>query len=210
MIALSQITAVILAGGQGARMGGIDKGLQTLHGRPLVAHAMQRLRQGGISQIMINANRNLSTYASLAAPVWPDESADYPGPLAGFLSGLQHCKTPYLLTVACDTPLLPLDLAVRLAQALHVNQAEIAMAAAPETDATAGVALRAQPVFCLMQVQVRERLQAFIAQGGRKVQAWTAQHHTVSVPFDQPQDDPRAFFNANTLAELQYLENTTA
>lgn len=210
MISPHEITGLVLAGGRGTRMGGVDKGLQIFRGLPLVQHALHRLQRGGITRCMVNANRNLAAYAALGAPVWPDEMADYAGPLAGFLAGLAHCQTPYLLTVPCDTPLLPLDLATRLARALADKPAEIAMAAAPEPVPGGGSALRTQPVCCLLSVGLHDSLRRFTQDGGRKVGAWAAQHATVIVPFDQPQDDPHAFFNANTLAELQHLESKTA
>lgn len=200
-----QITAVVLAGGRGSRMGGVDKGLQKFRDTPLALHTLLRLQMqagGLISEVMLNANRNLATYEAFGVPVWPDGLADYAGPLAGFLSALERCETPYLLTVPCDTPLFPLDLARRLAQALEDADADIAMAAAPETDGQ----LRTQPVFCLLRTELLASLAAFTQGGGRKIDAWTAQHHTVAVPFDAPGDDPQAFFNANTLAELQTLE----
>jgi molybdopterin-guanine dinucleotide biosynthesis protein A len=202
------ITGLILAGGRGSRMGGVDKGLQTFNGMPLALHALTRLQMGGVGHLMINANRNLAAYESFGASVWPDGLADYAGPLAGFLTGLAHCETPYLLTVPCDTPLLPLDLVPRLAQALQAQDADIAMAAAPELDPHGQLQIRTQPVFCLLRVSLLESLQQFTHNGGRKIDAWTALHKTVIVPFDLPTDDPKAFFNANTLAELRQLENT--
>lgn len=211
MIAPQDITALVLAGGRGTRMGGIDKGLQTFNGKPLVLHALQRLQMGGsIGSVMLNANRNLADYAAFGVPVWPDDLPDYPGPLAGFLIGLQHCTTPYLLTVPCDTPLLPTDLARRLATALEIDQADIATAATPETDHNGQRKLRPQPVFSLLHRRLLDSLQKFVASGQRQVQAWTAQHKTTLVPFDLPSDHPQAFFNANTLAELHQLERHTA
>ena len=199
------ITGVILAGGRGSRMGGVDKGLQAFHDRPLVQHVLQRM-QPQVSVVGINANRHLETYAGFQAPVWPDGNNDHAGPLSGFLVGLQHCNTPYLLTVPCDTPFLPLDLAARLGQALDVQAADIAMAAAPETDISGVTRVRTQPVFCLLRVELLASLQAYMREGGRKIDAWTAQHHTVEVAFDTAQDDPRGFFNINTLQELQTLQ----
>ena len=211
MIQAQDITALILAGGRGSRMGGVDKGLQNFKGMPLALHTLTRLQiSGGVGEIMLNANRNLAAYESLGVPVWPDGLADYPGPLAGFLTGLERCETPYLLTVPCDTPLLPLDLAQRLATALEAQEADIAMAAAPEAGPDGQVRVRKQPVFCLLNVNLLESLTRFTHDGGRKIDAWTAQHKTVIVPFDAPGDDPQAFFNANTLAELQQLESHTA
>jgi molybdopterin-guanine dinucleotide biosynthesis protein A len=206
-ISPSEITGLLLAGGRGSRMGGIDKGLQNFNGSPLAMHAVLRLGMQ-VGEVMINANRNLSAYESFGVPVWPDSLADYAGPLAGFLTGLERCETPYLLTVPCDTPLFPLDLASRLAEALVADNAEIAMVSAPEaTEPGATPVLRPQPVFCLLRTTLLESLVKFTQSGGRKIDAWTAQHRTVLVPFDQPGDAPDAFFNANTLAELHALEN---
>jgi len=200
-IAPSDITGVILAGGRGSRMGGADKGMQNFNGIPLALHTLMRFGPQ-VGEVLINANRNLSAYESFGVPVWPDALPDYAGPLAGFLTGLEHCETPYLATVPCDTPLFPGDLVARLAEALEREQAEIAMAAAREEDGQ----LRNQPVFCLLRRELLESLVRFTHGGGRKIDAWTAQHKTVAVAFDQPGDDPRAFFNANTLAELHQLE----
>lgn len=203
MIDSNSITGVVLAGGRGSRMGGVDKGLQNFNGLPLALQALLRL-QLQVGHCLVNANRNLAAYESFGAPVWPDGMADYAGPLAGFLTALEHCETPWLITVPCDSPLFPTDLVARLAAAAEREQAEIAMVAAREEDGQ----LRAQPVFCLLQVGLLESLLRFTQQGGRKIDAWTAQHRQVLVPFDQPGDDPRAFFNANTLAELHRLEQT--
>ncbi|WP_439114340.1 molybdenum cofactor guanylyltransferase MobA [Hydrogenophaga sp.] len=202
----NEITAIVLAGGRGSRMGGVDKGLQNFHGTPLALHTVLRLQmqEGGlVGELMINANRNLSAYEAFGAPVWPDTLTDYAGPLAGFMTGLERCETPYLLTVPCDTPLFPFDLVQRLAQAFEDDSTEIAMAAALEEDGQ----LRAQPVFCLMRVELLESLVAFTQAGGRKIDQWTDQHKTVLVPFNLPGDDARAFCNTNTLAELHALEN---
>ena len=211
MINPNQITALILAGGRGSRMGGVDKGLQTFNGMPLALHTLTRLQIGaGVGAIMINASRNLAAYESFGASVWPDGMADYAGPLAGFLTGLERCETPFLVTVPCDTPLLPLDLVARLAQALEIEDADIAMAAAPEIRGDGTVQVRSQPVFCLLRVTLLESLLQFTQGGGRKIDAWTALHKTVLVPFDLPGDDTRAFCNVNTLDELRQLENVRA
>ena len=207
MIPSNHITGLVLAGGRGSRMGGVDKGLQNFNGTPLALHALLRLQmQEGalIGGHMINANRNLGAYDAFGVPVWPDTLNDYAGPLAGFLTGLERCETPYLLTVPCDTPLYPLDLAVRLAEAFEDENTEIAMAAAREEDGQ----LRPQPVFCLLRLELLESLVVFTQAGGRKIDRWTDQHRTVIVPFDRPGDDPKAFFNANTLAELHSLEKS--
>lgn len=197
----NDVTGVILAGGRGSRMGGVDKGLQNFRGMPLALHTLMRLGPQ-VGDVLINANRNLSAYESFGAQVWPDGISDFAGPLAGFLVGLEHCETEYLVTVPCDTPLFPQDLVQRLLEALERDGAEIAMAAAREEDGN----VRTQPVFTLMKRDLLESLVRFTHGGGRKIDAWTAQHKTVVVPFDREGDDASAFFNANTLAELHKLE----
>ena len=201
MISTDDVTGLILAGGRGSRMGGADKGLQNFRGMPMAMFTLLRLAPQ-VGEMMINANRNLAAYESFGVPVWPDGLADYAGPLAGFLTGLEKCETPYLVTVPCDTPLFPQDLVARLAEALERDDAEIAMAAAREEDGQ----VRAQPVFSLLRHDLMESLVRFTHGGGRKIDAWTAQHRTVLVPFDRPGDDADAFANANTLAELHRLE----
>jgi molybdopterin-guanine dinucleotide biosynthesis protein A len=197
LIARDDITGLVLAGGRGSRMGGVDKGLQNHRGVPLALHALLRL-QPQVGEAMINANRNVGAYESFGVPVWPDTAADYPGPLAGVLAGLERCETPYLVTVPCDTPGFPADLVERLAQALQAEDAEIAMAATWE-DGT----LRTQPVFCLLHTHLMESLVAFLQAGERKIDRWTARHRVAVVAFD----DAAAFFNANTPAELQQLQH---
>lgn len=204
MTSIQDITGVILAGGRGSRMGGADKGLQNFNGVPLALHTQLRLSPQ-VGELLINANRNLAAYESFGVPVWPDAASlgDFAGPLAGFLTGLERSETPLMLTVPCDTPLFPHDLVERLLSALEADDADIAMAAAREEDGQ----LRPQPVFCLLRTDLLESLVRFTASGGRKIDAWTAQHKVALVAFDQPGDDARAFFNANTLAELHQLEN---
>jgi molybdenum cofactor guanylyltransferase len=196
-IAVEDITGLVLAGGRATRMGGVDKGLQSHRGMPMALYTLLRLQQQ-VGHVMINANRNLAAYEAMGVSVWPDVDADYPGPLAGIHVGLEHCETPWMLTVPCDTPNFPEDLATRLAQAAAEQDAEIAMAATREPDGSVQV----QPVFCLMQSQLLESLVAFINSGQRKIDRWTAQHRCAVVVFD----DAEAFFNANTLEELQRLQ----
>jgi molybdenum cofactor guanylyltransferase len=193
MIESEQITGLILAGGRGSRMGGVDKGLQTWRGLPLALQALLRLAPQ-VGSAMINANRNLGAYESFGVPVWPDAAADFAGPLAGFVAGLERCETPWMITVPCDTPAFPDDLVARLAQAASAAQAEIAM---PET--LEDGRMQAQPVFCLMKTSLLESLLRFVRDGGRKIDRWTEQHAQVRVRFD----DPAAFFNINTLDELR-------
>jgi molybdopterin-guanine dinucleotide biosynthesis protein A len=200
MIEKSQITGLVLAGGRGTRMGGVDKGLQSHLGMPLAMHALLRLAPQ-VGTVMINANRNLGAYEAMGVPVWPDALPDYAGPLAGFLTGLERCETPWLVTVPCDSPRFPEDLVARLGAALEAEGAEIAMAATRE-----GTSLQVQPVFCLMRSSVLESLVRFTHEGQRKIDRWTALHRTVEVPFD----DAEAFANANTLDELRRLQQRQA
>jgi molybdenum cofactor guanylyltransferase len=192
-IATTEITGLVLAGGRGSRMGGVDKGLQDYRGQPLARHALHRLAPQ-VGRVMINANRNLPVYRSMGIAVWPDEMDDYPGPLAGMLAGLAHCETPYLVTVPCDTPNFPLDLVERLAGGLAGGGAAMAIACTRGTDR-----LRPQPVFCLMKASVLESLRAFVAGGQRKTGLWAHESHGARVVFD----DEAAFFNINTLGELE-------
>jgi molybdenum cofactor guanylyltransferase len=195
-ISPADITGLVLAGGRGSRMGHVDKGLQSHHGMPLALHALLRL-QPQVGAVLINANRNLAAYESMGVPVWPDALPDYPGPLAGLLAGLEHCETPYLVTVPCDTPGFPLDLVARLSTALEAESADIAMAATLEDSVQ-----RTQPVFCLLRASLLESLVAYLQAGERKIDGWTARHRCAIVRFDEAD----AFFNANTLAELQQLQ----
>jgi molybdopterin-guanine dinucleotide biosynthesis protein A len=189
------VTGLVLAGGRGTRMGGVDKGLQMHLGVPLAQYALERLRPQ-VGALMLNANRNLDAYKSMGAPVWPDEMPEYPGPLAGMLAGLTHCSTPYLATVPCDTPNFPPDVVARLAEALEID-GEMATAYTQEAEG-----LRAQPVFCLIKASLRDSLNAFIRSGERKTGLFAAQHHSTRVVFH----DPAAFANANTLDELADLQ----
>ena len=206
MIDTNDITGLVLAGGRGSRMGGVDKGLQRFHGVPLALHALRRL-QPQVGHVLLNANRNLDTYTAFGAPVCPDALGDYPGPLAGFLAGLAQCTTPWLLTVPCDTPLFPTDLVARLAVAAAREGADIAMAAAAELDDSGAVQWRRQPVFCLLRSALKDSLERYVDGGGRKIGAWAEQHPCVVVPFSAPGDPAQAFYNANTLVELQALHS---
>jgi len=181
-------------------MGGVDKGLQNHHGMPLALHALLRLGPQ-VGHMMINANRNIGAYESFGVPVWPDPVGDFAGPLAGFLAGLERCETPLLLTVPCDTPNFPDDLAARLAAAIDAEQADLAYAVTLEAG-------RAQPhpVFCLLKSELSESLVMFLHGGGRKIDTWFAQHRAVTVCFH----DASAFFNANTPAELAQLQRPDA
>jgi molybdopterin-guanine dinucleotide biosynthesis protein A len=202
------VTALVLAGGRGSRMGGVDKGLQRLDGRPLVEHVLERLRrQAGtrLAGCMVNANRNLDDYRALGVSVWPDSLGGYPGPLAGFLAGLEQCSTPWLLAVPCDTPRFPLDLLERLAQAAEQEDCDLALALGRDEHGR----LRRQPVFCLLRRELQRGLRAYLDGGGRKIDDWIRSQRHAEVAFDAPGDDPRAFHNANTPAELRALQDAS-
>jgi molybdopterin-guanine dinucleotide biosynthesis protein A len=197
LTARDDITGLVLAGGRGARMGGVDKGLQAFRGMPLAMHAVLRLAPQ-VGALMLNANRNLGAYESMGVPVWPDAIPDHAGPLAGFLTGLERCETPWLVTVPCDSPFFPDDLVARLCAAAQRDDAELAMAATWEDGA-----LRTHPVFCLLKTALLESLVVATQAGERKIDRWTARHRTAVERFD----NAAAFANANTLDELHRLES---
>ncbi|HEY3599547.1 MAG TPA: molybdenum cofactor guanylyltransferase MobA [Paraburkholderia sp.] len=200
-ISRDQITGLLLAGGRGMRMGGVDKGLQTLHGDALALHVLRRLApQSGA--LLISANRHPERYAELGAPfgakVLADTLPDFPGPLAGLLTGLVAARTGYVLSAPCDTPNLPADLAARLAEALDTAHADIATVTTTDAQGEPSI----HPVFALIRAPLAADLAAFLDAGERKVRAWYARHTTVEVPFA----DERAFYNVNSLQELADLE----
>lgn len=203
MIAPGEITGLVLAGGAGSRMGGVDKGLLVFRGQSLVAHALDRLRQQSgslLGPLLISANRHLDHYRSLGPPVLQDGSAGHAGPLAGVLAALERADTPWLLSVPCDAPLFPLDLTERLADALRDPTLKLAMAAGRDSGL-----LRHQPVFCLMRSTLAPDLRAYLDSGGRAVERWIQRHPHTVVPFERAQDT-LAFGNANTPEELRAME----
>ncbi|MGD9788150.1 MAG: molybdenum cofactor guanylyltransferase MobA, partial [Sulfuricellaceae bacterium] len=169
-----KISAVILAGGQGSRMGGVDKGWVEFRGRPLILHALEAIRSQ-VDEVLISANRSLDAYRRLGFPVLSDDMPDYPGPLAGIRQALKAASHELLLCVPCDTPFLPPDLAERLSQALERGDGDIAVA---EADG------EAQPVIFLCRKSVLPGLEAFMDQGGRGVGRWQAGLKRVGVAFD--------------------------
>lgn len=189
-----KITGVILAGGQGRRMGGVDKGLRELRGKAMVAWVLERLAPQ-VDEILINANQNLEAYRRLGYQVIPDEIGGFAGPLAGLQRGLAVASHPLVATVPCDSPFLPRDLVARLRAALDTGQSQLAVA---KTGA------QPHPVFCLCRRDVLPHLTAFLAAGGRKIDAWYASLSVVEVAFD---DEPQAFSNINTADELEAAEN---
>jgi molybdenum cofactor guanylyltransferase len=182
-----KVSGIVLAGGLGRRMGGVDKGLQPLRGRPMIAHVLERLAPQ-VDEIVINANQNLERYAALGHRVVPDEIAGFAGPLAGLHAGLGAVSHPLAVTVPCDSPFLPRDLVARL----HAHLGNNDLAVAKTAD-------QPHPVFALVRQSVAENLRAFLAGGGRKIDAWYASLKVIEVKFDDQAD---AFRNINTLEEL--------
>jgi len=183
------ITGVILAGGLGTRMGGVDKGLQLFNGQALVLHVANRFAPQ-VAHLLINANRNAAEYAAFGYPLIADHIEGFAGPLAGLHAALSAANTPLVATVPCDSPKLPLDLVTRLHHALNAAQANLAIA-------TAGG--RLHPVFCLCRTSLRASLEAYLQGGGRKVADWCSAMGAVEVDFS---DKPDAFGNFNRLEDL--------
>ena len=193
---MTAVTGLVLAGGQGSRMGGVDKGLAPFRGRPMVAHVLVSLAPQ-VDEILVNANRNPEAYAAFGHRVVADEIPGFAGPLAGFERGLAHARGELVATVPCDSPFLPPDLVPRLRAALESAGADLAVAR---------TGTQAHPVFCLMRRTVHASLERFLASGQRKIDRWYAALAVVEVAFD---DEAQAFANINTRDELADLEKPT-
>ena len=180
------VTGIVLAGGQGRRMGGVDKGLQLLRGKPMAQWAIERLSPQ-VDEVIINANQNLDRYRAFGTVV-TDEISGFAGPLAGLHAGMRAARHSLVVTVPCDSPFLPLDLVKRLRTA--IEGFDISVAKTGE---------QAHPVFSLVRKDVLENLESFLAGGGRKIDAWYGKLKFVEVPFD---DEADAFRNINTREEL--------
>ena len=183
-----KITGVLLAGGQGRRMGGVDKGLQILRGKPMAQWVIERFAPQ-VDELLINANQNIEQYQSLGYRVIPDAIGGFVGPLAGLHRGLSEAAHPLVVTAPCDSPFLPLDLVAQLKAALDANNAELAVARTGD---------QPHPVFSLCKKSVLTSLTAFLESGGRKIDLWYSQLKVVEVQFA----DEAAFRNINTLEEL--------
>jgi molybdopterin molybdotransferase len=194
MDGIDAITALVLAGGKGTRMGSVDKGLQPFRGQAMVQHVLARLRQQA-GPVLVNANQNQDAYARFGFPVHADETSGFQGPLAGLETGLRHCSTAWMLTAPCDSPFLPPDLAARLLKAVVEEQADLAMAVTREADGRE----QDHPVFCLLKATLLPQVSAYLAGGGRRMDGWHAGLKVARVMFD----DATAFRNINTAAELQ-------
>ena len=188
------VTGVVLAGGQGSRMGGVDKGLQPFRGQPMVAHVIGRFAPQ-VEEVLVNANRNLDAYGAFGHRVIADEIAGFAGPLAGFERGLAHASGELVATVPCDSPFLPPDLVSRLRASLEREGAQLAVAKTGN---------QAHPVFCLMRRSVHASLADFLGSGQRKIDRWYAALAIVEVAFD---DEAEAFLNINSREELAGLDH---
>ena len=191
------VTGIVLAGGMGRRMGGVDKGLVLLDGRPMVEHVLARLTPQ-VGNVIINANQNIERYAKFGRAVCPDTIGGFAGPLAGLHAGLSQAATSHVVTVPCDSPFLPLDLVARLAAGMARETAQIAVAKTFD---------QPHPVFALVSRDVLAHLAAFLTAGGRKIDAWYATLALVEVAFD---DEVEAFRNINTAEELAAAAPTRA
>ncbi|HEX9392459.1 MAG TPA: molybdenum cofactor guanylyltransferase MobA [Usitatibacteraceae bacterium] len=189
------ISALILAGGRGSRMGEVDKGLQLFRGKAMVAHVLERLGPQA-DEIIINANRNLAQYAQFGHRVVPDAIDGFAGPLAGLHAGMSNASHPLVATAPCDSPFLPLDLIPRLHAALDDNNADLAVAKTFD---------QAHPVFCLTKRELAPHLRAFLDSGQRKIDKWYSSLKVIEVQFD---DEEAAFANINTVEELNTLEKS--
>jgi molybdopterin-guanine dinucleotide biosynthesis protein A len=200
----AEITGLVLAGGQGRRMGGQDKGLILLEGQAMAQRCAQRLAPQ-VQCVAISANRHLETYAAWGYPVWPDAPAEFAGPLAGFLAGLTQASTPWVVCVPCDSPFFPTDLVARLCAAQAQEGADVAVVRAV-SDAHESRPQR-QPVFCLLPTRLADDLRAFMAQGGRKIDAWLQGHACAEAVY--PPEDAPAFFNFNRPEDLSRRPNAS-
>lgn len=192
-----KITALILAGGRGSRMGSVDKGLQLFKGMPMVAHVLERISPQ-VDEVIINANRSIDQYAAFGHRVVPDTIDGFAGPLAGLHVGLMQATTSLLVTAPCDSPFLPLDLVTRLHAAMELGNVDLTVAKTYD---------QAHPVFCLVKRDLEPHLREFLASGQRKIDKWYATLRVVEVQFD---DQESAFANINTEVELRELESTRA
>ena len=188
--AQKMITTVILAGGRGKRLGGLDKGLVPIAGRRMVEHVLDALADQ-VAEVVISANRNREHYARYGVRVVADGVPGFAGPLAGLHAAWPHVDTPYVMMVACDTPRIPPDMAQRLLDALFREQAEIALVHDGQ---------RSHPTLLLADARLLNSLDAFLHSGERKIDAWTAGHRQILVDFS---DCPEAFTNINTPEELR-------
>ncbi|WP_252008140.1 molybdenum cofactor guanylyltransferase MobA [Ferrimonas sp. SCSIO 43195] len=194
MSAIDQrITLAVLAGGRARRMDGEDKGLITVAGKPMVSHVLDRFADDA-AQVQIIANRNQDRYRQLGYPVHADDLEGFQGPMAGMRTALAHCTTPYLMVLPCDVPMAPRDLVHKLLEQLQATDAEIAVACDDE---------REHSVILLMKANLTDSIDAFLANGDRKILLWYNQHRVTKVTFA---GQAQAFANINTAEQRDQLE----
>ena len=189
----NSVTVAILAGGQGRRFGGQDKGLVTVFEKPLIEHILEQLEQQ-TSNIVINANRNQLVYQRYGYPVVEDTLSDYQGPLAGFASVMAAIETDFLITLPCDAPKIPDNLIARMMESQKAESADIVVA----SDGT-----RLQPVHALIATRLLPCLMAFLERGERKIDRWYAEHKMAILDFS---NEPEVFHNLNTEDQKQQHE----
>lgn len=192
-MATGNITGIILAGGRARRMGGQDKGLIQLARKPMIEYVLNAI-EPQVDAIIINANRNQKVYGKYGFTVVADHIEGYCGPLAGMASGLQAAKTPFVVTVPCDSPLIPDDLVQKLYSTLQDEDAEICTALSNG---------RLQPVFTLMKSELLHSMLDFLNNGERKIDKWFEKHHLAIADFSE---QPETFININSAEELAAIE----
>ncbi len=188
-----RVTGVILAGGKATRMGGTDKGLVPIAGKPMIAWVIDALRPQ-VADVLINANRNHERYGEFACPVIDDGDSDFRGPLAGMVSAMRAARTPYIAVVPCDSPLIGGGVVERLYAAAASSGAPIAAAHDGE---------RLQPVFALLSCDLLDDLAGYLDDGERKIDRWYDRHRYVSVDFS---DVAESFANINAPDDKRALE----
>lgn len=191
--AREEVTALVLAGGRATRMGGTDKGLVPLAGRPMIAWVLDAIAPQ-VARVLVNANRNLDAYAGFGFDVVGDVQPGFLGPLAGLATGMSHADTEFVITAPCDSPLVARDLVDRLYSACVAESADIAVAYDGQ---------RLQPVFALARTSLRGDLEDWLASGERKIDRWFARHDTTRVDLSDRAD---TFINVNKPEERDALE----
>jgi molybdopterin-guanine dinucleotide biosynthesis protein A len=192
-----QVTGVILAGGKARRMGGVDKGLVPINGRPMISWVIDALRPQ-VADVLVNANRNHGRYGEFGCPVMDDGDSEFRGPLAGMASGMRAARTPYIAVVPCDSPLIGGELVQRLFEVVATSGAPVAAAHDGE---------RLQPVFALLSCELLDDLAGYLDAGERKIDRWYARHGYETVDFS---DVAEWFANINAPDDKHALEEALA
>lgn len=187
------VTGIILAGGQGSRMDGLDKGLVELAGSPMVQYVLESIAPQ-VGYVIINANRNHDIYGHYGCPVIADEFEGFCGPLAGMASCMRIVDTPLMVTAPCDSPFVPGDMVERLYMQMQHEDADISVAHNGD---------RIQPVFAMLKTGLLESMLSFLRRGERKIDKWYKMHKLALTDFS---DKPDTFLNINTPEDLQLIE----